>query len=125
MDAQDGVAGIVLAPEHLAHLERADALVDDVGFGDRLGERVGVAFDRELEEDARVVELTALALPALERRRQLGALALDLLRPLVVVPELGAAYFLVENLEPSLGARNVKDAPEALRDGARAPPAGP
>jgi hypothetical protein len=115
----------VLAAQHLTHLERADTLVDGVGLRDRLGERVGVPLDRELEEDARVVELTALALPALQGRRQLRALALDLLCPLVVVPELGTADLLVELPQARFGAGDVKDAPGALRDDARAPPIDP
>jgi hypothetical protein len=125
MDLQDRVPGIVLAAEHLAHLEVADAVVDGVGLGDRLHERVRIAFGRELEEDARVVELAALLLPAVERRGQLRALTLDLLGALVVVPEVGASDLLVERGEARLGAGNVKDAPAGSRAGARVPPSDP
>jgi len=115
----------VLAAEHLPHLEVADALVDGVGLGNALGERVGVAFDGELEEHGSVVELAPLAFPAVERRRQMRALALDLLRALVVVPEVGLAYLLVELPEARFGAGDVKDAPEGFRDDAPTPPTVP
>jgi hypothetical protein len=111
----------VLTAEHLAHLEVRDARVEGVGLGDALGERVRIAFDGQLEEDIGVVELAALALPAVEPRRQLRALALDLLRPLVVVPEIRLANLLVENFEARFRSGNVKDAPEASRAGARGP----
>jgi hypothetical protein len=122
MDAQDGVAGVVLAAEHLTHFEVADAFVERVSLGDGLGERIGVTLDRELEENVRVVELAALLLPAVERGRQLRPLALDLLRLLVVVPEIGVSDELVERREACLGARDVKDAPEASPDAVRARP---
>jgi hypothetical protein len=115
----------VLAAEHLPHLEAGDALVEGVGLGNALGQRVGVAFDGELEEDVRVVELGALALPTLERRRQVRALALDLLRALVVVPEVRLADDLVERRQARFGPRDVKDAPEASRDAVRATPTAP
>jgi hypothetical protein len=115
----------VLAAEHLTHLEGADALVDGIGLGDGLGERVGVALERELETNAGIVELAALALPAVERRGQLRAFALDLLGALVVVPKLGATDLLVERAETSFRTRDVKDAPAAPRADARGPPADP
>jgi hypothetical protein len=49
-------------------------------------------------------------------------LALHLLRALVVVPEVGLAYLLVERPEARFGARDVKDAPEGFRDDAPTPP---
>jgi len=115
----------VLAAEHLPHLEVADAFVEGVGLGDPLGQRIGVAFDGELEEDVGVVELGALALPALEPRRQLRTFTLDLLRPLVVVPEVRLADELVERRQARFGPRDVKDAPEASRDAVRARPIAP
>jgi hypothetical protein len=111
----------VLAAEHLPHLEIRDALVDGAGFLIALLERVGIALDGELEEDVGVVELGALALPAVERRRQLRAFALDLLRALVVVPEIRLADQLVERPQARFRAGDVKDAPEGSRGGARAP----
>jgi hypothetical protein len=110
----------VFAAQHLPHLEVADAFVERVGLGDALGERVGITLDGELVEDVRVVELAPLLLPAVERRRQLRALALDLLRLLVVVPEIGLTDELVERREARFGARDVKDAPEASPDAVRA-----
>ena len=99
VNAHDGVAGVVLAAEHLTHLEAGDALVDALRLlGHAFRERVRVAFDGELEEDAGVVELAALALPAVERRGQLRAFTLDLLGPLVIVPEVGLPDLLVEDL---------------------------
>jgi hypothetical protein len=86
----------VLAPEHLLHLERGHALLPDVELGARLGKRVCVTLEGELEEDARIIELATLALPPVERPAQLGALALDLLRASVIVPEVGLLDLLVE-----------------------------
>jgi hypothetical protein len=86
----------VLTAEHLLHLEGGDALLPTLDFGARLGERVFVALESELEEDAGVIELGALAPPAVERGAELGALALHLLRALVVVPEVGLLDLLVE-----------------------------
>jgi hypothetical protein len=115
----------VFAAEHLAHLEIRDALLDGVGLRDALGDRIGIALDGKLEEDVGVVELAPLALPAVERRRQLRALALDLLRPLAIVPEVGLPDLLVQRLQTGLRSRDVKDAPEASRDAARASPVDP
>jgi hypothetical protein len=125
VNAQDGVPGIVLAAEHLTHLEVGDALVDGFGLGHAFRERVRVAFDGELEEDAGVVELAALALPAVERRGQLRAFTLDLLGPLVIVPEVGLPDLLVEDLEARFGSRDVKDAPAASRGASPTPSTAP
>ena len=118
MDGQDRVAGIVLAAQHLPHLEVGDALVDLIGFGHAFRERVGVTLDGELVKDVGVVELDPLALPAVERRRQLRALALDLLSALVIVPKIGLPDLSVEIQQPRFGAGDVKDAPVASRDAA-------
>jgi hypothetical protein len=119
MDRHDGVAGIVLAAEHLAHLEGRDALLGGCHLGDRFGERVRITLGRELEEDAGVVELGALAAPAVDGTAQLRALALDLLGAFVVVPEVGLPGQLVERGEAGLGAGDVKDAPEASPDASK------
>jgi hypothetical protein len=110
----------VLAAEHLLHLERRHGALRAVDLRAALDERVRVALDRQLEEYAGVVELGALALPAVDGRAQLRALALYLLGALVVVPEVGLAGQRVERSELGLDARDVKDAPEESRDGARA-----
>ena len=86
----------MLTTEHLLHLERGDALLGRLDFRPRLDDGIGVAFERELEEDPRLVELCPLASPAVEGRAQLRALALHLLRALVVVPEARLLNVLVE-----------------------------
>jgi hypothetical protein len=87
----------VLTAEHLLHLERGDALVGAVDLRARLGDRVLVSLERQLEEDTRVIELRPLPPPTVEGGPQLGALALHLLRALVIVPKVGLLNLLVES----------------------------
>jgi hypothetical protein len=86
----------VLAAQHLLHLEGGDALLGSFDLGADLDDGVLVAFERKLEKHGGVVELGALAAPRVERRARLGTLTLDLLRALVVVPEVGLLDLLVE-----------------------------
>jgi hypothetical protein len=86
----------VLTAEHLLHLERGHTLLAEIELATCLGKRLRIAFEGELEKDTRIIELGTLTFPAVERSTQLGALALDLLRARVVVPEIGLLDLLVE-----------------------------
>jgi len=77
MDLHDGVPGVVLAAEEAGQLERRQLRLDPLDLLPELADRLGVALLRELEEDLRLVDLLALALPACDRVEDTGGLAAD------------------------------------------------
>ena len=115
MDRDDGVAGVVLAAEHLLHLHLGEKLLDLGSLALCLGVRVGFALGGHFEEHLAVAETAGEALPRVERGLQLGALLQELLRGLRVAPKVRRAALLGELGGAALELSDVKDASRAYR----------
>ncbi len=94
MDLDDRVAHVVLAAEHLAHLEVLQETLELAELRLRLGTRLLFPLHRHLEVDAAVAGGVGQLAEAVERALERRALAQSLLRGLAVVPEVRRAALL-------------------------------
>jgi len=108
----------VLAGHHPAELHLRER---NLAFGDEAADFVLDAvvfrFEAELDQDLGVFETLVLAPIVGDQRIESGALALELLGALLIVPEPGLGALLLERRETVGLALDVKDAPGALRGG--------
>jgi hypothetical protein len=102
--------------QHARELRLADARFE------RIDLRNGVALRRlvvlghtELEVLARFAEILVELVDQIDFALDLRTLAQDLLRRGLIAPEIGDARPIVQLTQPSLEARDVKDAPLAPR----------
>jgi hypothetical protein len=102
------------AGEHAPELGRADARLEGRrlrgGLGDR---RLVVLGGAEVQQDDRVVQVPRQLLDARELLLEAGALAVDDLRRLLILPEAGRERLLLELVYLRFELRKVKDAPLA------------
>ena len=120
MHGDDGIAGVVLAAEHLAHLHLAEELLDLEHLRLGLGPAFLVALGGHLEEHLGVGEPTGQVLPRIERGLEQRALLQELLRALGIVPEIRRRALLGELAGAPLEHGDVKDASRAYRYASRA-----
>jgi hypothetical protein len=115
MNLDDGIAGIVLAAEHLLQLEPIDAGHHRFHLLAELLEGFAVTLLGQLEEELRLVDPFTLLTPAVNDALDACALAGDPLRTLGVVPEIRSGSLPAQLGRLRLETRQVKGASRATR----------
>ena len=111
-DVEQRLALVVLAGQQRADLHRLDVLVQllvlGVGLGFRFARPCSFFFGGHLVEHRQVVEALPKLLDAAQLTLGVGQLAGDLLRPGLVVPQVGVGGLVFELLDPAAQSLDVE-----------------